>query len=1801
MKRLISILLILILLSSSLFVIVPPIEVHAETLSGQMISFFKNSGAIDDVTKLSKEEVHVYAVFISNFMNLGYDLSDLNSPESPLVDSIIQKFNLTGETDKQTVIALNKIVYDSILSNLQDTNNKLLVSSNGAVLTGESLFKKMGSNNEPGIYLKDKKIMDLNLDTFQVMFKILGSVSIDFMLNYVITVQEFYIDGFGNVWGLFNENLTAGDSSRVSLSPVSNAKLIIPSAINPLSFASSAINPVSLESIKLPLNNAYTMGAFIDTQNMAGTFSERPVPIYNILYSLSNKDFSNVLNIYGITSPSKVFGNAENIVESDVNLDSFFEMPADKLDETKSKLLFVSNMNPLSSKISNILKPSSTLNTDEEANMLRYLYSTTYLDMTKIIDTLYYFGTDSNENWNDTTFSDIGLLGASLFTDSENYFYTSSVKRNGLTSKLYTDYTQGIKDYNSKLTSSSMTAVYTDIEFSLSGLVQYNDTSLTKITTDDGWMGFFKTKEQFIYGITVKDSIFETLLIEAKGGNLDFVASYTPKYNNYYTIANFTIYNLFSSHTINTTSTKAINTTVDFKLGSETKSYTISNELADGTNNWPGIFFAYMVDILSMKEKSTIDEATNTMKLDLMSFESEYLPKTNIAVFGNRLDINKVVDIESGVYNSENKSFEETTKDLVYKLKSILDVNQNDYRNSWIKSFVNGVLIELHRSITGSWNGTMFTVNSGGGGGGTSTYTSITGLMSNPRLDELPFVKGVIDNYMYIYIIMMLLVILFVILMVLLRYRTWNVGIGIVLLMSFVLILPYTLLENSLILSNNVSDAIYSDKFDFWAITQHEQTLNSLTNSEDTASKEYIIANTMSQAASSYSEDMGVRLKWMAPKKDNVFNGLYTRANMSDNFATNLTIFKWLFNSFIYDSEFDMSNPLATYVYRPYMSIVKEGKEYSNLYNKYKEDLLETAVVEVPYKDSDITIESYSYYNDLIEVTANSELGMFLEKPYLHSILPISYYGSTNELGFYYSPERIEDIASVKVHTDSVSKLSLGSSEIHKYIYSKAKSHLETDSSGIVFSGEVLSLDDAKIQAFLKNTESPYYYFYATLANNTRGSFKNTLLDNNFFKLDTKVSPLKGTGVSGNGAVKDFLDLEGLFTVIVPYLMDSNRYVYDWTSINGTNVSSYDMTAMDTVSESVREKQMRELSHKNQMSEIWNMYSPWVDNLTELNVYNNKVKLGTKKVNIRNSLDPSSYLEVGRTMVFSEADMIAKGYTSENLSDIELRMQRVLDKTYEDLMYLVNYYDLKDDVLLGAAAMYATFNFNQEFSDDKLIGDSVTMYPQGFEMKNFNYDAFLRLAILNATGEPIFDKNDLFVRVLNKTSWFTGILIILLDIVSVIIVPVFKLLLLLGLLFLGLLIGMTSVINPPDKLIKSVFNAVLLPMLLFLILNIAFAFLFSLLVGEGLTAYVGSEGVNIATNDPTVTIVLMLFLSLLYSFFMFLILIKIYKSYKQYGMSTILAGMGILGTAMTSGLKNVAGGVLGGAKTVGNTVGSAAVGAASGDGLRGALDGAIHGAKGGGAFGMWQTRAREKRAAEAYANNLASGSDIDNKASKHSSEVIKQEEIAKINSDGEKSVLSSNQNILAGAKSKIASAKSVVSEKLNNLKSTEKLTSSDGTKRDTTVLAKVFDAKNKVTSALSKEQRLIVSNKIIDAKGKMGDKLDEVSSKAKSDIKSGVTNLTNKGKYAYKNVNDTVKALPNNIKENTQKMSDTAKKSVIGYVDKSNNQATELQRARTQSLRTELNKTRESKYVQEKKKEYNRNNIGYKTYNSKKF
>lgn len=1560
----------------------------ANEMTRSMITFFRDDRTDLAVGRVARDEIMVYGVFLSNFFipweTKVRDMIDSES-EGSIPNRVSEKF--FGSTGKASQVAeLNKKLYDPIIAGLGSSNRDFQLYTEGStttgyreVLTGENLLKKM-AGVYPDRYLYNASgnpVLDLDNEAVRASFQVLFGMSPEYFFSKGKGLREItsmHMDGLGNIWGEYG-NVT-----------FSEYVLILPAALNPIVFTNS------LTEVKFPISNVFTMGGIL---KMEGDFLSNKsdiIPYYDIDAYFPVGDVGsamynaeNVLNIFGLHSPSKYVGTSNSIylldsVEVSQNkIDDFLSKTStDALDVDDAHVFVgidiskIPNLTDMVGDSGSGIVAISGIGKDNVGKATRYLFNTSRFSLSEVADDMYYFDnpnaplhTASDGNEGDWTNDDSLLLGQKMFykevyergsdgtlrsSTDKFQFYSSSYMPSPFSKFLRTyknasdssreqllkeRFNSG-KDINDKtLTALKLfmeqgtfgdadSGTVKDVFKLLSGggdkvfdVLKPAESSERYYTIKYGFLeklgsaftsifGLIdsKTKIDTIdsssFGLTIYDSLVTDMSAAAKdsagtrfrlwlgdifdsrkiskqpfetsrsGGNIsnyDKSVSSAKKITALY--HTFMTYNVFSMNSTFTSRLSGTRAGVTDAFTTPWGGLTPRTAIMHHVNNYPGIYWGYMVQLLKISKDAEGKWTTGR-------FYNNFLPPMNINILGGSFDLNSLLGT-SGVVSSEDRTLEEMQEDIVKKVYGLLSDGPNSYRDRLIKSSQDSWVLSTHRSITGSWVGNVLSVSAGGN----SSYASIVGYINTPSLTDLPLTAWLLTDYMYVYLFLLLLILIVLILMTLSNIRTVREALLIFIVMAFILVLPQYLIGNVINISNSVGDKMYSGRFNYWAITQHEQSLSTLRTAAISGNEiDYIIARNMENAKNVYSSDVGVRVKWMSPKKDDLFEQMFNRTSSSQSLTANLTIFRWLFNSYMNQEEYVYDDPLATYLYRPYNAIALAASEsYSELIGNVirREDI-------APRLASKRVPGQRDYKFKLVIDPSNSNIDF---TPQQQDVID-------KVATLYTSPDKAEQ-------------------EHYRYwIYNSPAlmdAIFNTDyETNVGYGG---SVTDPYYNAYSLLTESPFYYFYNVLkarygensAYTNSNTFKNSLLEKSVFFAE-------GTDTSADGKLRDFLDLEGLFTYIIPYLQQGNEYVYGWTNIHGTSIDMYEFKdsniPVDPNSPEYQ-KYMYEKQKKENLKKVWKLYSPWVDQIYSLDVYSKGVRIADKKVIVEDILNPGAYDEAGRPMIFSEADMRAKNYQVADLTDIERRIQNTLRSTYTDLMYLTNYYDFNDEVLVTAAAMLATFNFNREFSETKLFGESHVLHPQNFELKNFNYDAFMRLLLLNSTGEPLMAEQDLYVRILHKTSIFTGIALIICDFLAVIAIPTMKIAVLLLMLFLSLAVILSCVIAPPDRIFRTIMRAIALPAFLFLVASIVFAFVVSLFLGEGLTGYVGSRTPTLGFTDPTTTLWLMAVVDCVYIYVLWKILKMLLDSFKAHVSSTLFSTLSLaagVGTAMASNLKS---------------------------------------------------------------------------------------------------------------------------------------------------------------------------------------------------------------------------------------------------------------------------------------------------------
>lgn len=1524
-------------------------EAPATEMAQSMLTYFRTQNADIQVSRITDAELKVYGVFLSNFfVPYSTKLADMSetTTDTNLSKRVSEKF--FGSSGNMAKVAeINGVISNAISDGLKDTANPFGLyatkadKTSGTVMSGNKLLDKIaGKDTDPLIYnAEGKAVLSIKDKATLAVFKVLYSISPDMFLGNkkgLRAMTSLHLDGVGNIWG------------KVDGASASDTVLFLPASLNPMVFTDAPNSDRT--NMRFPMTNTFVMGSMISTDGSSLTSEKLGTPYYNALGSFpSARTADNLLTIYGVNSPAGYVGNSDAIFSGSA------------ITESQVKSYLSSNVNSGFNKanakivVSGKIVGKDLFNHDKNAfpnedygkNLLGYLSTSAVFSMSgtgEVSDAMYYFnnpyltgGYAKDEEGGDSSDD------ASLFI-KQTLFYREGDTANTFRFYKGSSYLSPMADLMSKLsTATSETDKQTILKGAIKDFGDDGDfvTEKTKELLTSYKLGSFLGVKNFPSPNAALHQMMRTLLNESTlnsfimlpksvdGGKVstDTVAfvfkgktrysgsfgendSYIAKSvtggkltaDDWKTIAssgysnidalepyiqgsstkddtkarqtftslfhNFFVYDIFG---MSSTFSRDLSgqRPSDGEIPSTWGEFKLNNTIANGVNNYMGIYWGYMVDIFKLGSA----EETKTIE-----FKVDGLPYMFMGTLGGSFNISDILSTQ-GVSSSDKDDTEKTAKDLIKKLNSFLSDGHSVVRNAFFKSSQDGWFLTTHQSLVGSWSGNAFSVSAGANGG----YTSVIGFVTTPSLHDLPLTAWLLNDYFVVYILGFILCFVVVLIMVLVNVRTVREGVILLLVLSFLLLSPQFLISSTINVTNSIGNKLFSERFSYWTIIQHKQSSMNLANAAQSGdSDEYIIATSINSANAIYSKDAGVRVKWMAPKRFNVFEELLGAKNTTQSISANLTIFKWLFSTTMTGDEYVLDDPLSTYIYRPYTTIASEAATmYSTMFSDSsfltKADTSTTIKGEMKGV-AGVPPERFAKLNGegSLDLSTDQAQALKKAKPYLYS-------EETAEIS------RIEQYRFWGMSSDAVT------SKIFNDNY---------ESGNIGFTGQISS--DANSRAFTLATESPYYYFYSALKSRVDGAFRNSLLNEEIYK--TK-------GVQGGGGTyRDFLDLEGLFSYLIPYLAQANQYVYGYTDIYGRD--SYDLGKVTppSVGDDGYEEYNAKLEHNKNLQAIWMLYSPWVDQLYAGKHVSETVKLGGKSVVVGDTLNPSTYDAVGRPMIFSDGQMKALSYKTSDLTVTELKMQQVLEETYRDMMYLINYYDFDnnsgEDILLSAAAMSATFNFNRVFSEDNFLGTDVKLYPQGYELKNFNYDAFLRLILVNATGEPMLADQDLYARVLSKTSFFTGLFLLISDFLNVTAVPVAKIIILLLLFFLSFIVILYASVTEMKKIFGLIYKSILLPVVGFILATGGFMVAVSLLMGEGLTGYVGARAPTLGITDPTIVLAILSVVSIIYLILLFKLGKILYRDLVEKGGAVAFSTLAMAKTLL-SGAKGALGGAMG--------------------------------------------------------------------------------------------------------------------------------------------------------------------------------------------------------------------------------------------------------------------------------------------------
>lgn len=511
------------------------------------------------------------------------------------------------------------------------------------------------------------------------------------------------------------------------------------------------------------------------------------------------------------------------------------------------------------------------------------------------------------------------------------------------------------------------------------------------------------------------------------------------------------------------------------------------------------------------------------------------------------------------------------------------------------------------------------------------------------------------------------------------------------------------------------------------------------------------------------------------------------------------------------------------------------------------------------------------------------------------------------------------------------------------------------------------SLDKLSGYYYALYCESPYYFFNWNIRDQYKASGldkfdKNDLTKGkNFSKLLLKNNQdyffnLADNSGDGYGELRDFMNFHDLFYYVIPALKDGNdlvdmfdqlfgMYTYDdcgltlsadgkWhynnqefdsasdfvSTVKDTNDIDGDGNKTEKIWDAMNEEQRYKFWHDYNVWTLFNNYVTWLDTMQDCDYAKSEtIRIMGDKFVVSNPLDPTSYYQVddrgnmtaGRYMVFSESEMKYYGLNTSDLTTVERKIISIQKSVYNTAIDLMNYYTLSDETLINAFSLMELFEFNKEFSQESVVGSDYILYPQGYELKAFTYDAYLRLIVSEASGESLMmdsssETSSIYQRVAKNTSIFFGIFLVLNDLVAVYVVPMLKLFIICLLFLTSLLIIIGAAVKLEFNFFNVLWKSLLAPLLSYAGLSLALAFIVSMFMANGTEGVVDKTPV-INLGDPTMALICMLVVNILFTFIYFKIVKKCIEDFKAY----FKAVANSIGSAVTGVVGRVASGMIG--------------------------------------------------------------------------------------------------------------------------------------------------------------------------------------------------------------------------------------------------------------------------------------------------
>ena len=860
-----------------------------------------------------------------------------------------------------------------------------------------------------------------------------------------------------------------------------------------------------------------------------------------------------------------------------------------------------------------------------------------------------------------------------------------------------------------------------------------------------------------------------------------------------------------------------------------------------------------------------------------------------------------------------------------------------NYVRIWLTNKINHLLLGWHSDMTGT-NGVGATV-------GITKYRSNMGYVTMPDLSEINWTNKLIQ--LYNDCIPFLIVILLILMLIAFIVGALNLQHAIIGLLIFAVftLLPVPMINGAVGYSNRISQNVYGDKFTYWALVQQESYASAIDEAanatgDGNSSYENYLRTLYAENEKVYGNqgNESILVKWQAPKK--MASLVLTEADAKTLGGLNDTGVKMLRGMLnnTYSGQSYVDDEDAVYMYRSYLDISNFSRYiYNSIDNKTVKYRSLASAKKTNWKSLPSDSRLNAINNDMVDYmnegytngenfdqSKTFDNQIYLYVPLTSNIINdvLADYGKIKD----YSNSNDMIPINADIFNFGLPQFNQSSSSFSKKwdVKTFAATGGITEAERKSDLGKELSKyseeDFVGLASYGLYSENPYYYFSWKLysdglkadSTGSKEGYKKLLLQKG------EGGYFYNTENNGNKELKDFMNMRGLFTYIIPYMKQCNDMVREWDDTFGIFVYDGIPTEEGHWKDMTTDEMKAKYWHNLNVTRLYCMYCPWVDVMYDCSYAKSEtINVMGERVTIDDPLDPQKYPS-SRPMIFSASEMADYGLSEADLTSVEKKILRCNEQFEERMYELLNYYKFSDITLNSAAAINCAFVFNNTFSENGIFTENHNIYPQSFDLSNFSYDAFLRLILSNATSESLLDASesldngtatgdtsgDFYERLVNRSSTITVIVMLILDVLSVYLIPAFRIFFLVAIFFAAILIVLTSAfrIEASAKFLRKVGMQFVVPLLSFFAATIGFSLVMSLFVGVGNNA-VTQTGIFISLGDPVVTMLVMIALDLILLFIYWKIIKKVLKYIKgdAKAVGGFVTGVGAAAVGMVAG------------------------------------------------------------------------------------------------------------------------------------------------------------------------------------------------------------------------------------------------------------------------------------------------------------